>query len=168
MKMSKSLGNFFTVAELLNEQKISGDVIRFVLLRTHYRQPLDWTQTAVDEATIILNKWFRKTENIVIDKPILPEFVKKALYDDLNFPAAVALMHGLPAEDLAHCLAFLGFKHQIKHVSLSSDMINERIAERAEAKKQKDFSRADAIRQELHNQGVLIEDTAGGTVWRYR
>lgn len=167
MKMSKSLDNFFTVAQLLNEQNISGQVIRFILLRTHYRQPLDWTQTAVDEATIILNKWFRKTENITVEKPILPDMIKKVLYDDLNFPAAVAFMHALPAEELAHCLAFLGFKHTTKQSVLTEDTINALLLERSDAKKAKDFNRADAIRQELHDNNIVIEDTPDGTVWRY-
>lgn len=167
MKMSKSLGNFFTVAELLNDKNISGEVIRFILLRTHYRQPLDWTQNAVDEATIILNKWFRKTENIVVSKPVLPDDIKKVLYDDLNFPAAVAFMHSLPAEELAHCLAFLGFKQTIKQTTLNEEKINSLIQERIEAKKSKNFVLADSIRQELQNNNVMIEDTKDGTIWRY-
>ncbi len=166
MKMSKSLDNFFTVAELLHEKNISGDVIRFVLLRTHYRQPLDWTQTAVDEATIILNKWFRKIEDIHIEKPVLPDVIKKVLYDDLNFPAAVAFMHSMPPEELAHCLAFLGFKAPKKHSALSLESINALINARNDAKKAKNFAQADAIRQELSDNGIIIEDTAAGTSWR--
>ena len=166
MKMSKSLNNFFTVAELLGDKKISGEVIRFILLRTHYRQPLDWTQTAVDEATIILNKWFRKVENIIIDKPVLPDIIKKVLYDDLNFPAAVAFMHSLPADELAHCLAFLGFKQNIKSSSLDADIINSLIIERYKAKKLKDFVLADTIRQKLFDNNIMIEDTVNGTIWR--
>jgi cysteinyl-tRNA synthetase len=166
MKMSKSLDNFFTVSELLNEKNISGDVIRFILLRTHYRQPLDWTQTAVDEATIILNKWFRKVEDIHIETPVLPDVIKKVLYDDLNFPAAVAFMHSMPPEELAHCLAFLGFKATKKHSALSLESINALVNERNDAKKAKNFTRADAIRQELSDNGIIIEDTAAGTTWR--
>ncbi len=166
MKMSKSLDNFFTVSELLNEKNISGDVIRFILLRTHYRQPLDWTQTAVDEATIILNKWFRKVEDIHIENPVLPDTIKKVLYDDLNFPAAVAFMHSMPAEELAHCLAFLGFKAIKKQSALSLESINALVNARNDAKKAKNFAQADAIRQELSDKGIIIEDTAAGTTWR--
>jgi cysteinyl-tRNA synthetase len=166
-KMSKSLGNFFTIADLLHDKNICGQVIRFILLRTHYRQPLDWTQAAVDEATIILNKWYRKVENIQVDNPVLPDDIKKVLYDDLNFPAAVAFMHSMPAEELAHCLAFLGFKQNIKKTSLNESEISTLITERNEAKKAKDFARADNIRQELLNKGVTIEDTKDGTLWRY-
>ena len=166
-KMSKSLGNFFTIADLLNDKNISGDVIRFILLRTHYRQPLDWTQTAVDEATIVLNKWFRKIENIKIDNPVLPDEIKKVLYDDLNFPAAIAIMHALPPQELAHCLAFLGFKETQKQTSLDIDTINSLVNERNDAKKSKDFKRADVIRQELLDNHITIEDTKDGTVWRY-
>jgi cysteinyl-tRNA synthetase len=166
-KMSKSEGNFFTVAELLNDKNISGDVIRLILLRTHYRQPLDWTQSAVDEATIILNKWYRKTEHIQIDNPVLPDDIKRVLYDDLNFPAAIALMHAMPAEELAHCLAFLGFKQTLKQASLSASEINALITERNNAKKSKDFTTADSIRTDLLNKGVAIEDTKDGTIWRY-
>jgi cysteinyl-tRNA synthetase len=137
------------------------------LLRTHYRQPLDWTQSAVDEATIILNKWYRKTEHIQIDNPVLPDDIKRVLYDDLNFPAAIALMHAMPAEELAHCLAFLGFKQTLKQASLSASEINALITERNNAKKSKDFTTADSIRTDLLNKGVAIEDTKDGTIWRY-
>lgn len=166
-KMSKSLGNFFTVDQLLNKHKIAGEVIRFVLLRTHYRQPLDWTQNAITEASTILDKWFRKIENIQIDTPQLPENIKEVLCDDLNFPAAIAMMHQLSDEDLAHTLAFLGFSKTQKQSSLTQTEIETLVKERAEAKKNKDFARADAIRNQLSEQNIVLEDTPQGVIWRF-
>ncbi|MFT6072792.1 MAG: cysteinyl-tRNA synthetase [Dasania sp.] len=166
-KMSKSLGNFFTVNQLLNDHNIAGEVIRFVLLRTHYRQPLDWTQAIVDEAQIILNKWFRKVENITVTNPVLPKEVAQALCDDLNMPAAITLMHTLPPEELAHCLAFLGFKQSAKQSILSEVDIAKLITERTEAKKSKNFARADEIRNILQSHNITLEDTPQGVTWRY-
>jgi cysteinyl-tRNA synthetase len=166
-KMSKSLGNFFTIDQLLNYHKIAGEIIRFVLLRTHYRQPLDWTNDIVEEAKIILNKWFRRTENIKIDIPILPSSVQEVLYDDLNFPAAISIMHGLSDEELAHCLAFLGFHKTVKQSALSDDEINCFIDERNEAKKVKNYVRSDEIREILKKHNIAIEDTQQGTLWHH-
>lgn len=166
-KMSKSLGNFFTVHQLLHTHKIAGEVIRFVLLRTHYRQPLDWTDTIVEEAKTVLDKWFRRTENITIDTPTLPLSIQETLCDDLNFPAAIAQMHHLSDTELAHSLAFLGFKQTQKTSTLETAAIEDFITQRNIAKKNKDYARADEIRETLKEHNIAIEDTPKGTIWRY-
>ncbi len=101
-KMSKSLGNFFTVHDLL-EQGVPGEVIRFVLLSTHYRKPMDWTEKKVAEAEATLKSWFRITDNIVADDTV-PGNVVKLLAMDLNTAGALAEMHALAARSNAGAL----------------------------------------------------------------
>lgn len=165
-KMSKSLGNFFTIRELLEEKNISGTVIRFLLLRTHYRQPLDWTDASVEECQSILSKWFRKIKGFEGASPALPPSIREALYDDLNMPQAITIMHTLEPQELAACLNFFGFKHEIT-CELSEAEILEKISQRNEARKNKDFAKSDAIRDELLAQGIQILDSREGTSWEY-
>jgi cysteinyl-tRNA synthetase len=120
-KMSKSLGNFFTVRDLL-DRGISGEVIRFVLLSTHYRQPMDWTQAKVEEAEQSLRKWLswlssthlhfsaENWESYVKDEAYAPDsLVVRALRDDLNTPTAIARLHELHArQDADSANAALG------------------------------------------------------------
>ncbi len=98
-KMSKSLGNFFTVRDLL-DQGVPGEVIRFVFLMTHYRSPMDWTEAKVREATDTLAGWYNMTDGV----PAAPApywRVVDALADDLNTPAAIACLHRLSSETTA-------------------------------------------------------------------
>ena len=165
-KMSKSLGNFFTIRQLLEEKNIAGEVIRLLLLRTHYRQPLDWTDDAVTECENILNKWFSKIEGLNITEAELPDNVRDALYDDLNMPLAISYMHKLPAEELAKTLNFLGFKKSIKTGALSDADIEALLEERQEARRNKDFAKSDEIRDKLAADGVTIKDSREGTSWQ--
>jgi len=106
-KMSKSLGNFFTVHDLL-EQEIPGEVIRFVLLSTHYRSPMDWTEKKVREAEATLRKWYQLAE-MALDNAQPYSAVVAALSDDLNTSKAIAEMHQLAiAEDMSTLRASLG------------------------------------------------------------
>lgn len=164
-KMSKSLGNFFTIRQLLQEKDIAGEVIRLLLLRTHYRQPLDWTDEAVTECENILNKWFAKTEGLGITEADLPDNVRDALYDDMNMPLAISHMHQLAPEELAKTLNFLGFKKTVKSGTLSDRDIEDLLLQRKEARKNKDFAKSDAIRDQLAADGVTIKDTREGTSW---
>ena len=166
-KMSKSLGNFLTIRQLLQEKNIAGSVIRLVLLSSHYRQPLDWTDTIVKECESILNKWFRNIRDVTDVKPALPDNVREALYDDMNMPLALSYMHALDAKELAGCLKFLGFTQEkdIKILPLSSEEIDNFIAQRNLARQNKDFALADKIRNDLLDKGIILEDTAKGTVW---
>ncbi|MEM6603642.1 MAG: cysteine--tRNA ligase [Pseudomonadota bacterium] len=164
-KMSKSLGNFFTIRQLLTEKNIAGEVVKLLLLRTHYRQPLDWTDDGVTECQNILEKWFSKIEDISEVKAGLPEAVKNALYDDLNMPAAIAEMHHLSPEDLARCLKFLGFEKTLRTGKLSEADIKALIDARNQARADKDFAKSDAIRDQLLEDGVHLKDTRDGTSW---
>ncbi|SEK77139.1 cysteinyl-tRNA synthetase [Roseovarius nanhaiticus] len=106
-KMSKSLGNFFTVRDLL-DQGIPGEVIRFVFLSTHYRKPMDWTERKASSAQKKLARWFRKTDGVkAYDKP--PYRIEVALSEDLNTHEALKEMEQLSPEALKASMRFLGF-----------------------------------------------------------
>ena len=110
-KMSKSLGNFFTVRDLL-DQGVPGEVIRFVLLSTHYRSPMDWTEQKANAARHTLKAWFRGTDGITAS-PDFPQDVLSLLKNDLTTSGAIAEMHGLAARDdwsgLKSAMRLLGF-----------------------------------------------------------
>ncbi|MDA7963281.1 DALR domain-containing protein, partial [Ruegeria sp.] len=103
-KMSKSLGNFFTVHDLL-EQGVPGEVIRFVFLQTHYRKPMDWTEKKAREAEVTLRKWRTLSAGVEPADSVAPAFLE-ALADDLNTAGAIAELHRLAADgDAAGLLA---------------------------------------------------------------
>ncbi|WP_394196689.1 cysteine--tRNA ligase [Litoreibacter albidus] len=111
-KMSKSLGNFFTVRDLL-DQGVPGEVIRFVMLSTHYRKPMDWTEKKREEAKRTLGKWWERTAQLPSEGEIsVPSDFIAALANDLNTPGALAVMHDLYREgrlqELESCMVFLG------------------------------------------------------------
>jgi cysteinyl-tRNA synthetase len=105
-KMSKSLGNFFTVRDLL-DRGVPGEVIRFVLLSTHYRQPLDWTQAKVDQAEATLRRWRQLTDKAEPSELVDPA-VLTALFDDLNLPKAISRLHELDAKELIKAASLIG------------------------------------------------------------
>ena len=169
-KMSKSLGNFFTVKDLL-DKGIPGEVIRFVLLSTHYRAPLDWTERGVSEAEKTLRKWRAVTDGV--EAGTVPPAVIAALSDDLNTPGAIAVLHGLsdPAELLAGAgmLGLLGDAlgdwAAAPEAGDAATTIETLIAARANARASKDFARSDAIRDGFAAAGVIVKDTADGATW---
>jgi len=181
-KMAKSLGNFFTVKDLL-DRGIPGEVIRMVLLMTHYRQPLDWTEEKVEEADQALRTLRRLTEGAT-PTAADPEVVA-ALADDLNTPAAIARLHALRNE-VAHGTAEPGrLRTSAELLGLLTDTlggwdrlpeidpetaarIEVLLAERQAARKAKEFARADAIRDGLAAAGVEVKDTPAGTEWELR
>lgn len=121
-KMSKSLGNFFTVRDLL-DQGVPGEVIRFVFLQTHYRKPMDWTEKKREEAQYVLHKWRQNTLGLEADPNDVPTSVLEALCDDLNTSDAITALHQLARTGewqlLKNGATFLGFLREDKESSFS-------------------------------------------------
>jgi cysteinyl-tRNA synthetase len=180
-KMSKSLGNFFTVRDLL-DRGIPGEVIRFVLLSTHYRQPIDWTEAKVEEATRTLRKWRRLVGSV---EAIAPRtHVAQALAEDLNTPSAIQMLHmlarqvertGLGAGHLRGEASLLGLLEPEMGAWANAPEIGRELerqllallAERLDAKAAKNYKRADAIRSGLEAANVALQDTANGTTFSF-
>ena len=175
-KMSKSLGNYLTVEDLRNKN-IDGSVIRFVLLSTHYRQPLDWTNRKLTEAQNIINKWFNVINNRDLNINGIPtNKILEALCDDLNIPLVISEMHNLLKEEdydgFANSFFFLGFnsnnsiksKNNLDKQTIN-EMINLLIVERQNARKNKDYRKSDLIRIKLEKAGVTINDHGNETTW---
>lgn len=179
-KMSKSLGNFFTVRDVL--AKAPGEAIRLLLLRTHYRAALDFTETGLTEARRELDRLYRALERHPgIEAGVLPDAVTEALCDDLNTPLAIAVLHGLADKALAgDAAAAAGLRAGGEALGLlgadpaawfqggvdDAAAVEAAIAARQAARKARDFARADAIRADLAAQGIVLEDGASGTTWR--
>jgi cysteinyl-tRNA synthetase len=195
-KMSKSLGNFFLIRDVL--QRFDPEVLRFFMLKAHYRSPINYSDAQLEEARAGLVRLYTALSHVSnppsVSLDSKSEWVKRfteAMNDDFNTPEAIAVLFELASEvnraqdsekillagtlkSLANTLNFLtrepvaflqsGSKDE---TSLSADLIEEQIAARIAAKQAKDFAKADAIRQSLLDQGVVLEDKAGGiTEWR--
>ncbi len=173
-KMAKSLGNFITVNELL--ENWPGEVIRLTLLMTHYRQPIDFTKRGLEEAKSILDSWYRVTEDV--DKlGEMQESMVNELADDLNTPQALTFLHKLKSEissgtsESAHNLKASGkllgilqqstdewFNWKPKSFTMDEAEIERLILERLDARKAKNFELSDKIRDELAKSGVALTD----------
>ncbi len=188
-KMSKSLGNFFTVRQLL-EEGFRGEVIRLALLSAHYRQPLDITRDKLKECHAQLDRLYgalRAVEEAAAPPAEPPKAVLAALLDDLNTPAALAGLHDTAAalnrageaaerarlkEQLLAAGTLLGLLQDDPerwfHGGFEADAeaIEARIEARNKARKAKDFAEADRIRDALAAEGILLEDGPEGTTWR--
>jgi cysteinyl-tRNA synthetase len=167
-KMSKSTGNFFTIRDLLADWP--GEVLRFNMLRTHYRQPLDFTVAGLKESWKQLERWYAVTEPLVDPAPNAAFFA--ALEDDLNTPAAIASLHQADAMALAGGLGFLGFSNvQLKIASkakVDEAAIARAIAARKQARADKNFAESDRIRDELLAKGIVLKDGPQGTTWEVK
>ena len=167
-KMSKSLGNFFTIRDLLKDWP--GEVLRFNMLRTHYRQPIDFTLAGLNESWKQLERWYAVTEPLADPAPNAAFFA--ALEDDLNTPAAIASLHQAGEVALAGGLGFLGFSNvQLKIASkakVDEVAIADAIAARKKARAEKNFAESDRIRDRLLAQGILLKDGPEGTTWEVK
>jgi cysteinyl-tRNA synthetase len=191
-KMSKSLGNFITIRDLLDSdafggRKWSGEALRLAMLRTHYRQPIDWTVKALEEAEMTLDRWYDAVGDAT-PGAATAEGVLAALDDDLNTPAALAELHRLAHPAVAgHELTsqmlkasanLLGLLMQTKSerekaapkpTSTESEIIAELLAERAAARTNKDWKASDHLRDELAKMGVTIKDNKNSpTTWEFK
>jgi cysteinyl-tRNA synthetase len=174
-KMSKSLGNFFTVRDLL-DQGVPGEVIRFVFLSTHYRKPMDWTEEKAQSARRVLRKWYWEIGQTTADAGV-DDGVVVALCNDLNTAEAIARLHALSARQywagLAASLRFLGLMGEgVPAWAAESpvdpaiaELIETLLAQRAEARRTKNFARADALRVGIAEAGVMVMDSAGNSTW---
>ncbi len=178
-KMSKSLGNFYTVREILEEHP--AEALRLLLLGTHYRSVLNFTREGLAEARRTLDRFYRAIERSAPapGAPLPPAFLD-ALCQDLNTPGAIAVLHRLAEAALAGDRAagaglraaggLLGLLQADPsdwfQAGLDAVAVEQAIAARLAARKARDFARADAIRAELLADGVVLEDGPSGTSWR--
>src|SRR6185312_491977 len=168
-KMAKSAGNFFTIRDLLADWP--GEVLRFNMLRTHYRQPIDFTFAGLRESWKMLERWYAVTEPLADPAPGAAFF--EALADDLNTPAAIAALYQADDMALAGGLGFLGFsnvqlKIAAKVAAVDEAEIARAIAARKAARAAKDFAMSDRIRDELLARGIVLKDGPDGTTWEVK
>ena len=194
-KMSKSLGNFFLIRDVL--QQFDPEVVRFFMLRAHYRSPINYSDSQLEEARTGLVRLYTaiNTNEQHASKNLEPvaQWVKRfgdAMNDDFNTPEAIASLFDLASEinrasdantkqELSHTLKHLAgligllqrspnefLQSGTPHTGMSPAQIEEQIAARHAAKLNKNFKEADAIRERLLNDGVVLEDKPSGTVWR--
>ena len=175
-KMSKSLGNFITINELLHTdhfggRKWTGEVLRLAMLRTHYRQPIDWTVKALEEASRTLDRWYEALESLPAEDSAEPgEAFMAALQDDLNTPGAIAELFNMIAENPAQARAsarLLGLLQMTPaawgalrqaDLAISPAEIEEMIAARLAARAAKNWAESDRIRDDLAARGVALKD----------
>ncbi|MCL7929776.1 cysteine--tRNA ligase [Halomonas llamarensis] len=205
-KMSKSIGNVLLVRDLLSQAP--GEAVRFALLATHYRHPLDWNAQRLAQARQTLARWYRRLAAVTGDeqaegeqnawKSVAPDVeVLEALRDDLNVPRVISRLHALSsaisdatnkenarlaAQRLRASAALVGLLQQPAASALNAlrelpdqaspqrlpaSRVEALIAERHQARQQRDFVQADALRQTLEMAGVVINDTPQGTQWQF-
>ncbi|TMJ68317.1 MAG: cysteine--tRNA ligase, partial [Alphaproteobacteria bacterium] len=191
-KMAKSEGNFVTIRELLADWP--GEVLRLNMLRAHYRQPLDWTVRGLEECQKVLDGWYHLLGDMEPPTSVIADnAVLESLCDDLNTPNVVTRMHALASEirgsasgphqiELKRRLKASGIllgslattekkylRSYPRRPLVDESKVKNLINARASARKKKDFSQADGIRDELEAMGVEIEDHKDGTTtWKVK
>jgi cysteinyl-tRNA synthetase len=171
-KMSKSLGNFFTVRDLL-DQGVSGEVIRFVFLSTHYGKPMDWTQKKAEDATDILIGWGNVIAENVIHEAAPDPRVVAALASDLNTSGAIAVLHQLAKSGdvsvFAASMDIMGIQPIVTEASEIpkevADVIELFLRKWRNARVDKDWATADRIRDDLAKAGISVDFTTDGKHW---
>lgn len=186
-KMSKSLGNFFSVKDLL-DKGVNGETIRYVYLSTHYRKPLNWTEKSAQDAKKSLDSFYRifiNHHNLDVSNVEIDSKIEESLNNDMNIPSALSVMHEMAKEynkteldskkqDLAKKLLrsgkLLGLFYEDPnkwfHVKQNSE-IDDLIEKRKKEKADKNWAEADGIRIELEKKGITLEDHPDGTTtWR--
>ncbi|MEO8923856.1 MAG: cysteine--tRNA ligase, partial [Caldimonas sp.] len=187
-KMSKSLGNFFTIREVLG--RYDGETIRFFMLRTHYRSPFNFSDSNLDDARSALRRLYTALDKAGVSDTAEPidwsepraTAFRAAMNDDFNTPIAVSVLFEIAADVnrggkaadaalLKGLGATLGVLQQVPRsylqagASLDESHIERLIDERSAAKGAGDYARADAIRKDLAGQGIVLKDSAQGTSW---
>ena len=191
-KMAKSLGNFITLKDAL--ENLHSETIRLVLLGTHYRQDLDWTESAVEQAKHNLDRFYTALRGSSLDNGEINPLIVESLEDDLNTPLAISHLHELASainttsdiDDRKKLQASLRASGQLMGIlyetseswfawqsvtakgsdGLTDEQIADLVAARNQARDNKNFAESDRIRDELTKNGIVLEDTAQGTLWR--
>lgn len=193
-KMSKSLGNFITVHDLLSKG-VKGEAIRFALMSTRYNEPLDWSEKLLDDSRKVLDRLYRKrpeargqrsagsADPASLEPATLHEGlgsmpmsevnqeILDALRDNLNTPQLLAILQTLEGEELLASAQFLGLLQMSAEQWFQGDTsdnlwIDVQIEARNAAKKARDYAESDRIREMLKAKGIILEDSAQGTTWR--
>ena len=192
VKMSKSLGNFYNVDEIIS--KYPAEALRLLFLTTHYHQPFNFTFEGLNQAKAALDKFYnalRQNAAVKVEKASPNARLMEALADDVNTPLALSVLHEIVnnlnkseteadkvryKSELIASAEVLGLLYQDPEVwfkgasgekgGLSESDIESKIAERLAAKKNKDYALADKIRGELKDAGIVLEDTPSGTTWK--
>jgi cysteinyl-tRNA synthetase len=187
-KMAKSTGNFVTIRELLADWP--GEVLRFNMLRTHYRQPIDWTLKGLEEAKKIIDSWYEIVGDMATPTGMqLDGDVEKALADDLNIPGVITRLHAIaseirgpasggPAIDPKRALKCSGtllgilgrtrkeyLANDPRSILIDEDEVGRLIKVREHARQSRNFAESDRIRDELAAMGVVLKDSKDGTTW---
>jgi cysteinyl-tRNA synthetase len=182
-KMSKSLGNFITINDLLRRDAFggrawSGEALRLAMLRTHYRQPIDWTVKALEEAEAALDRWYDAIGDVEPGE-VAPS-VEEALSDDLNTPAALGELHRLPTDTpqtikaSANLLGLLTQKRSERQAAglaaaaVDRGEVERLVAARTAARAAKNWAESDRLRDALAEMGVVVKDSKGGTTWEVK
>ena len=183
-KMSKSQGNILKIGDFKN--KVSGQVLRLALISSHYKQPLDWNDKLLSECEKTINKWYESFIEIK-KQTLIPDEYLSPLYDDLNTPGFIANLHKLfeksqngtdiDKQIFVSACNFVGLLNENKDtwnkfkknkLKITEDEIKQKINERNNARKNKDYKLADKIRNDLVDKGVLIEDKDDKTLWKFK